>query len=182
MNRGQGLAAAKVKRNVEIFDQPVTPAASSLWKGLSRPLSICCPIKLGKNNYPSKTVELSVTDCSPQTVRDKSDQPVPLAPLLGENTAPADLPKFPDLHLCQTMGDQSTVVCSRIYHQNLAGCCPLPCRQNFCIFLASNDTSSAGRFSDKRFECKQGDSYSFKTAPAIQSFGTSSIIRSIGRQ
>ena len=110
----------------------------------------------GRLNFPSKTVELLGTDCSPQTVRDKSERP------LGENTAGAALPKFPDLHLPQTMGDQSTVVCSRIYHQNLAGWSPLLPR-NFCIFAANDDTSR--RFSDKSVECKQGDSYSFKTAP-----------------
>lgn len=52
---------------------------------------------------------------------------------------PGHPPKFPDLHLCQTMGDQSTVVCSRIYHQNLVGRPPVPRRQNFCIFAAAND-------------------------------------------
>ena len=139
---------------MEIFGDTSShlPAASA--KG-SLTLFICWQIKLGKNYFPSKTVELLATDCSPQTVRDKSEPP------LGENPA---LPKFPHLHLPQTMGDQSTVVCSRIYHQNLAGWSPLlPRRRNFCIFAANDDTSR--RFSDKSVECKQGDSYSFKTAP-----------------
>ena len=74
MNRRQPWCCQSQEECGDIW--PTGDTATSLWKGLS-PLSICCPIKLDKNNYPSKTVELSVTDCSPQTVRDKSEPPPP---------------------------------------------------------------------------------------------------------
>ena len=78
--------------DVEIFDQLVTPTSAKD--------SIHFSFAGRLNNFPSKTVELLATDYS--------------------STNNPSRPKCPHLHFCQTMGDQSTVVCSRIYHQNCA--------------------------------------------------------------